>query len=101
MEKSSTNGEQSWVLYKKYMVISKCLLSKFVLLTLKLPNAFELVKFEGLWQQFATFVSEIPIYIYIYIYRQTGPVTNSKTRTSMAEFLLLWMKLINLTSVYR
>ena len=68
MEKSSTNGEQSWVLYKKYMVISKCLLSKFVLLTLKLPNAFELVKFEGLWQQFATFVSEIPIYIYIYIY---------------------------------
>lgn len=65
MEKSSTNGEQSWVLYKKYMVISKCLLSKFVLLTLKLPNAFEFVKFEGLWQQFATFVSEIPIYIYI------------------------------------
>lgn len=97
MEKSSTNGEQSWVLYKKYMVISKCLLSKFVLLTLKLPNAFEFVKFEGLWQQFATFVSEIPIYIYW----QTGPVTNSKTRTSMAEFLLLWMKLINLTSVYR
>ena len=67
MEKSSTNGEQSWVLYKKYMVISKCLLSKFMLLTLKLPNAFEFVKFEGLWQQFATFVSEIPIYIYIYI----------------------------------
>jgi hypothetical protein len=63
MEKSSTNGEQSWVLYKKYMVISTCLLSKFVLLTLKLPNAFELVKFEGLWQQFATFVNDILIYI--------------------------------------